>query len=413
MKEKKCPVTRLPIIHKPEWDVFHSGPDYRVVFETIGTDIIHARVSAERGTYLDFIDKELFRLVCDELKVEEKKVYVVIDYDPIREVRLSYKQDYANLFYNWGPWIALLVVYNVHPDIRTDMESLGALCPLKSQAMIVDSYDDAMKSVLEAQELFGQYAVPGVVAVNSEEDLKNRFLAAVARLSWLDLVDHPIDFPPAGSGREGYFQALDALRMDLLEGEELHEQKIAAIKKEYATREAQYGMQINLLSEESRKIRRHFETERGACQDILALKETELAGVANQYDDTIHSLSSLCDHIGAADIDPKLQKVLVGLCSDLSNREQECRVLGRELTEADVGFLSALESLYPLLTGRERRVCLFIKLNYSSREMARILGVSVRGVENIRYRLHKKLGLDRHQSLKNYFSKLVLGPAAS
>jgi len=231
MKEKKCPVTRLPIIHKPEWDVFHSGPDYRVVFETIGTDIIHARVSAERGTYLDFIDKELFRLVCDELKVEEKKVYVVIDYDPIREVRLSYKQDYANLFYNWGPWIALLVVYNVHPDIRTDMESLGALCPLKSQAMIVDSYDDAMKSVLEAQELFGQYAVPGVVAVNSEEDLKNRFLAAVARLSWLDLVDHPIDFPPAGSGREGYFQALDALRMDLLEGEELHEQKIAAIKK--------------------------------------------------------------------------------------------------------------------------------------------------------------------------------------
>jgi len=88
-------------------------------------------------------------------------------------------------------------------------------------------------------------------------------------------------------------------------------------------------------------------------------------------------------------------------------------VLGRELTEADVGFLSALESLYPLLTGRERRVCLFIKLNYSSREMARILGVSVRGVENIRYRLHKKLGLDRHQSLKNYFSKLVLGPAAS
>jgi len=408
MKEKKCPVTGLPIVRKPEWEVFHPGPDYRVVFETIGTDIIHAIVSADRGTCLDFIDNELFLSVCAELKVEKTKVYVVIDYDPIREVSLNYKQDYADLFYNWGPWIALLVVYNVHPDITADMEGLGALCPLKSRAMIVDTYADAMRSVLEAKEQCGRDDVLDAVAADSEEDLKNRFLAAVARLSWLDLVNHPIDIPPAGSGRESYFQALEALRMDLLEREERHKLQVGAMKQEYAGREAQYGMQLNLLTEESRKSRRHFEAERDSLKQILALKERELAGVAHRYDDTIHVLSSLCRQIGEAGIEPKLQHALVGVCSDLSEREQAGKALGCELTEADAGFMSALESLHPVLTERERRVSLFIKMNYSSREMSRILGVSVRGVENIRYRLHKKIGLRSHQSLKNYFAGLVV-----
>jgi len=363
MKEKNCPVTRLPIIRKPEWEVFHPGPDYRVVFETIGTDIIHAIVSAERGTYLDFIDNELFQTVCNALKVEEKKVFVVIDYDPIREVRLSYKQDYANLFYNWGPWIALLVVYNVHPDIRTDMEGLGALCPLKSRAMIVDSYADAMRSVLEAQEQFGEDESPRAVAADSEEDLKNRFLAAVARLSWLDLVDHPIDIPSKEAGREVYFRALEALRMDLLEGREHHEKEVSAIKQEYAGREAQYGLQINLLSEDARKSRRYFEMERDSLKDTLALKDAELAAVEHRYDDAIHSLSSLCTQIVDAGIEPKLQQALVGVCSDLSEREQAGKALGRELTEADAGFISKLESLHPALSERERRVSLFVKLN--------------------------------------------------
>jgi len=265
-----------------------------------------------------------------------------------------------------------------------------------------------MRSVLEAKEQCGRDDVLDAVAADSEEDLKNRFLAAVARLSWLDLVNHPIDIPPAGSGRESYFQALEALRMDLLEREERHKLQVGAMKQEYAGREAQYGMQLNLLTEESRKSRRHFEAERDSLKQILALKERELAGVAHRYDDTIHVLSSLCRQIGEAGIEPKLQHALVGVCSDLSEREQAGKALGCELTEADAGFMSALESLHPVLTERERRVSLFIKMNYSSREMSRILGVSVRGVENIRYRLHKKIGLRSHQSLKNYFAGLVV-----
>ena len=41
-------------------------------------------------------------------------------------------------------------------------------------------------------------------------------------------------------------------------------------------------------------------------------------------------------------------------------------------------------------------------------EIARSVGISTRGMESIRYRMHKKLGLGKHQSIKTYLSELSM-----
>jgi len=80
--------------------------------------------------------------------------------------------------------------------------------------------------------------------------------------------------------------------------------------------------------------------------------------------------------------------------------------LKTELTAGDSEFLSKLQKKHPNLNQRELRVSLMVKLNYDTREIARSIGISTRGMESIRYRMHKKLGLDKHKSIKTYLSEL-------
>jgi DNA-binding CsgD family transcriptional regulator len=46
-------------------------------------------------------------------------------------------------------------------------------------------------------------------------------------------------------------------------------------------------------------------------------------------------------------------------------------------------------------------------MNLSSKEIAQLLTISVRGVEISRYRLRKKLGLPKEMNLSSYFTNLA------
>ena len=57
-------------------------------------------------------------------------------------------------------------------------------------------------------------------------------------------------------------------------------------------------------------------------------------------------------------------------------------------------FFKKLKAAYPKLTPSDLRLCAYLRMNLSSKEIAPLLGISVRGLENHRYRLRKKLGLE-------------------
>ena len=57
-------------------------------------------------------------------------------------------------------------------------------------------------------------------------------------------------------------------------------------------------------------------------------------------------------------------------------------------------FILKLKTGYPKLTPSDLRLCAYLRMNLSSKEIAPLLGISVRGLENHRYRLRKKMGLD-------------------
>ena len=65
-------------------------------------------------------------------------------------------------------------------------------------------------------------------------------------------------------------------------------------------------------------------------------------------------------------------------------------------------FLKKIRKQFPQLTPKDLRLCAYLKMNLSSKEIAPILNISVRGVEISRYRLRKKMDLPRDANLNDF-----------
>ncbi len=63
------------------------------------------------------------------------------------------------------------------------------------------------------------------------------------------------------------------------------------------------------------------------------------------------------------------------------------------------GFLTRIRNEFVDLSPNEQKLCAFLRLNLNTKEIANLLGVSIRGVEVARYRLRKKLGLNKGKNL--------------
>ncbi|MEC8831092.1 MAG: LuxR C-terminal-related transcriptional regulator, partial [Bacteroidota bacterium] len=65
-------------------------------------------------------------------------------------------------------------------------------------------------------------------------------------------------------------------------------------------------------------------------------------------------------------------------------------------------FFERLLKSYPSLTPKDLKLCAYLKMNLSTKEIAPLMGITVRGVEIHRYRLRKKLDMDSSDNLSNF-----------
>ncbi|HKK11634.1 MAG TPA: LuxR C-terminal-related transcriptional regulator, partial [Flavobacteriaceae bacterium] len=65
-------------------------------------------------------------------------------------------------------------------------------------------------------------------------------------------------------------------------------------------------------------------------------------------------------------------------------------------------FFNQLKKQYPHLTHKDLKICAYIRMNLSTKEIAPLLNISIRGVETSRYRLKRKLNLHNNKSLASY-----------
>jgi FixJ family two-component response regulator len=78
----------------------------------------------------------------------------------------------------------------------------------------------------------------------------------------------------------------------------------------------------------------------------------------------------------------------------------------QQFDRVHVDFQTRLRERFPHLTKNDLRLCAYIRMNLSSKEIAALMFVSVRAVEISRFRLRKRLDLDKGANLQEFIQRL-------
>ena len=101
----------------------------------------------------------------------------------------------------------------------------------------------------------------------------------------------------------------------------------------------------------------------------------------------------------------QLKTIITEINKDISE-EDNWNMFKEAFNNADKDFLKKVKELHPNLTPNDLRLCAYLRLNLSSKEIAPLLNISVRSVEIKRYRLRKKMDLEHEKSLVEYILEL-------
>ncbi len=101
-----------------------------------------------------------------------------------------------------------------------------------------------------------------------------------------------------------------------------------------------------------------------------------------------------------------LAKSLIKKVNKDLNNEKNWELFNRYFDEVHQDFINRVKDKHNNLTPKELRLCAFLRMNISTKEIAPLMNISVRGVEISRYRLRKKMNLKRDVNLTEYIINL-------
>jgi DNA-binding CsgD family transcriptional regulator len=71
-------------------------------------------------------------------------------------------------------------------------------------------------------------------------------------------------------------------------------------------------------------------------------------------------------------------------------------------------YLTLLKARFPVLTTTDLKLCAYLRINLSSKEISQLMNISVRGVEIARYRLRKKLNIPTDENLFDFLINIKM-----
>ena len=97
----------------------------------------------------------------------------------------------------------------------------------------------------------------------------------------------------------------------------------------------------------------------------------------------------------------ELLRVVKDIDKNLNNND-DWNFFEEAFNNADQDFLKKIKDIHPNLTPNDLRLCAYLRLNLSSKEIASLLNISSKSVEIKRYRLRKRMNLKHETNLISY-----------
>lgn len=116
-------------------------------------------------------------------------------------------------------------------------------------------------------------------------------------------------------------------------------------------------------------------------------------------------LNAIKDQLKKNASNPDVKSVIRTIDRNINNSD-DWKFFEDAFNNADKDFLKKVKSLHPELTANDLRLCAYLRLNLSSKEIAPLLNISVRSVEVKRYRLRKKMNLPHEEGLADHIMEI-------
>ncbi|HLN94840.1 MAG TPA: hypothetical protein VK183_04330 [Flavobacterium sp.] len=173
--------------------------------------------------------------------------------------------------------------------------------------------------------------------------------------------------------------------------------------KEEELRHQKKILELQLKSENEQYIQRY---EKHILELEVQAKSSEVAGKSlsiAKHGEMIETIKRIIEEEkDVSKLKSEIRKTLKA--NAVSKHEWE--TFETNLSQVHSEFIKALSTRYPSLTPRDIRLCVYLKMNMSSKEIAPLMNISFRGVELHRYRLRKKLDLPQEASLSKFMNSL-------
>ncbi|WPO80629.1 triple tyrosine motif-containing protein [Flavobacterium sp. KACC 22761] len=179
------------------------------------------------------------------------------------------------------------------------------------------------------------------------------------------------------------------------------EQRRLYLEKESKIRQEQYDLEkeIEKLKNDKLQIKILAKDKELVNNSLQVVKKNKI------LNGIIHKLKEI--DIEALDDSTKFQvsKLNKSIVKEV-NTDKSWKDLEKHIKNVHFEFLKRLKEKYPTISPRELDLSTYLLMNMSTKEIAEIMNISTGGVELARYRLRKKLGLNKKENLIGFLMSI-------
>lgn len=178
--------------------------------------------------------------------------------------------------------------------------------------------------------------------------------------------------------------------------------KVREIRKkeqQFQTKFAQTQEEIDKLKAEKMQVEINHQAKELASTTMHLVQKGEMLSKIRD------NLSNILQDIGDQHSKKEIKKIIRSIEAD-ANIDEAWQNFEHKFDRVHVDFTKRIREQFPNLTPNDIKLCTYLKLNLTSKEIASLTNISVRGVEISRYRLRKKLQLDSHENLVEFIQQV-------
>ncbi|MFV0566688.1 MAG: helix-turn-helix transcriptional regulator, partial [Flavobacteriaceae bacterium] len=180
----------------------------------------------------------------------------------------------------------------------------------------------------------------------------------------------------------------------------------------------QRSLHLQLLKQQREVIRektienekRIIQLKNESLKNEVKLKSKQLANTAMalvKKNEAIQDIKKeIVEHKKGFENTYSYKKILKKLDSSIS-QDDEWELFEYNFNQVHEEFFNKLKNQFSDLTHKDLKLCAYIKMNLSTKEIAPLMNISIRGVETHRYRLKRKLKLENDNSLSEFLRNVV------